>query len=133
MTFNRICFLVDDDPDDQEIFKLILAELDSHIHCVTALNGAEALEYLKIHPTFHPDFIFLDLNMPRMNGKQCLIELRKIHKLRAVPIIIYSTSAEARDIEEMTRLGATRFITKPSDLTILSQRLAEVFREPSNA
>jgi CheY-like chemotaxis protein len=84
------CFLVDDDVDDLEIFTLAVEDLRINVNCVTAADGIDALEKLRNDEAFVPDFIFLDLNMPRMNGKQCLLEIKKIERLSSTPVIIYS-------------------------------------------
>ena len=70
--------------------------------------------------------IFLDLNMPRLNGKQCLAELKREAHLRDIPVIIYSTSSEKRDIEETSRLGAAHFLTKPNKFEELCKALTFV-------
>ena len=121
---NLTCFLVDDDLDDQEIFALAVEDLKAPIHCVTAVDDIEALNRLRSDESFIPDFIFLDLNMPRMNGKQCLLEIRKIERLLRTPVIIYSTSSNRRDIDETLRLGAAHFLTKPSSISLLTRELA---------
>lgn len=126
MKKNRTVFLVDDDVDDQEIFALALAEVDDSISCITARNGMEALEQLK-ERRWIPDWIFLDLNMPRMNGKQCLKEIKGLQELTHVPVIIYSTSCELRDIEETKALGATAFISKPPRIQELINSLKSIF------
>ncbi|HEV7349801.1 response regulator [Telluribacter sp.] len=123
------CFLIDDDPDDQEIFTLALSKVDPAISCVTADDGIDALQKLKKDESFVPEFIFLDLNMPRMNGKQCLAELVKIDRLEQTPIIIYSTSSEPRDVMETKELGASDFIVKPSYFDALAASLSKVIKE----
>lgn len=128
MKRSRTVFLVDDDADDQEIFALALAEVDKDIHCVTAKNGMEALVKLN-EDQFRPDYIFLDLNMPRMNGKQCLQEIRNLQSLNAIPVVIYSTSSERRDMEETKALGAAAFITKPPGISELVRRLQNILIE----
>jgi len=124
----KTCFLIDDDEDDQEIFTLALREADASIKCVTASDGVEALAKLADDKTFIPDYIFLDLNMPLMNGKECLREIRKQSHLKGVPVIIFSTSSEPHDIEETRKLGANDFITKPPLISSLSRQLAEFFK-----
>ena len=81
----------------------------------------------KLNQDFKPDFIFLDLNMPRMNGRQCLTELKKQPGLCNIPVVIYTTSSENRDREETLALGAAAFITKPSGIEELIQSLQNVF------
>lgn len=122
------CFLIDDDDDDQEIFTLALNNIDEAISCVTANDGIDALNKLSLNDNFTPDFIFLDLNMVRMNGRECLIEIKKIQRLQQVPIIIYSTSSEQKDISETKELGAADYIVKPPSMTQLEKRLEQVLR-----
>ena len=64
--------------------------------------------------------------MPRMNGKECLTEIRKHDNLHNIPVIIYSTSAEKKDVDETMRLGATFFLQKPNRFDDLSAALANI-------
>jgi len=114
MSNSKTFFIVDDDADDQELFIEAVTQVDKSIQCVSISDCEEALSLLKSGSVPLPDVIFLDLNMPRLNGKQCLIELKKESRLRHIPVIIYSTSSEKRDIEETARLGAAHFLTKPN-------------------
>lgn len=124
-----ICFLIDDDHEDQEIFSLALNAIDEDIDCVTASDGVDALDKLRIDRGFTPHFIFLDLNMVRMNGRECLKEIKKIPHLINIPVIIYSTSAAQKDITETKLLGATDYIVKPPSISILTKRLEQVLRK----
>ena len=128
MSSQPICILIDDDPDDQEIFLLALQKLQTDIKCITADSGIEALQILK-QENFSPDYIFLDLNMPRMNGKQCLAEIKKIEKLALTPVIIYSTSTVQSDIMETKELGAADYIIKQSSIKELTRILSAFFSE----
>lgn len=119
-------FIVDDDADDQEIFLAAVKKVDESIKCITVDNCEEALRKLKVADAQLPDFIFLDLNMPRINGRQCLVELKKYAHLKHVPVIIYSTSSLKKDIEETAQLGADMFITKPSRFEDLCKALTNV-------
>jgi len=123
----RTCLLIDDDLDDQEIFTLALEKVDRGFSSVIAKNGYEGLKYLTNKSNTLPDYIFLDLNMPLMNGKECLIEIKKHSYLKHIPVIIYSTSSLQDDIIQTRKLGAADFITKPSSIPELSVRLARVF------
>ncbi|MBO9572516.1 MAG: response regulator, partial [Chitinophagaceae bacterium] len=111
------------DIDDQELFVEAIGEIDKSIKCLTAANCEEALDLLRNRKIELPDLIFLDLNMPRLNGKQCLAELKKESHLNHIPVIIYSTSSEKRDIEETSRLGAAYFLTKPNKFDDLCKAL----------
>ena len=118
--------IVDDDADDVEIFCEAIAEIDPAIKCDSAENGEEALKLLRNAFYDQPDFIFLDLNMPRMNGKQCLAELKKDPQLKDIPVIVYTTSKLDEDFQETSRLGAMLFITKPTRLTKLVEAITFV-------
>ena len=117
------CLLIDDDADDREIFSMALSEADPGVECVMAGSGFDALEKLK--PTaFVPDFIFLDLNMPGMTGRECLKEIRRMERLDNVPVIVYSTSSVSRDIQETRKMGANDYISKPTSISELTELLA---------
>ena len=73
MSNSKTFFIVDDDVDDQELFMEAVNEVDKTITCISASNCEEALDSLKSGKVVLPDIIFLDLNMPRLNGKQFLI------------------------------------------------------------
>src|SRR3982751_6890989 len=113
MLQNQLLFLVDDDIDDHEIFKSALAKVDADLELLTATNGYEALDVLLASNPL-PDYIFVDLNMPRMGGLQFLKEIKQTETLKNIPVIIYSTSSNPGDIAKTRELGAVSFITKPS-------------------
>jgi len=118
-------FIVDDDPDDQELFVEALQGLDEFCKCETAFNGQDALDKLNKMPSV-PDFIFLDLNMPRMNGKQFLAEIKKAKTLQDIPVIIYSTSTDKKDILDTIELGAIYFLEKPNRFNDLTKALSNI-------
>ncbi|MBC9934013.1 response regulator [Chitinophaga qingshengii] len=113
--------LIDDDIDDRMIFGDVLKELVPDIIYNEAINGEDALAQLE--SGLVPDLIFLDLNMPRIDGKQFLAEIRQIAHLRHIPVIIYTTSSHESDKKETRALGASYFITKPNSLHELNQLL----------
>lgn len=127
MKRNLSCLLIDDDKDDQEIFKLALQDINGQINCIAVDNGIEGLQMLEANETFIPGYIFLDLNMPRMSGKDCLTALRSIPRLASVPVVIYSTSSDPRDIRETKALGATDYVVKQYSLASLKDILRRYF------
>jgi CheY-like chemotaxis protein len=127
MRTERTCFLIDDDIDDQEIFSLALERVNPDLRCVAVSSAHEALYQLENQSKGIPDYIFLDLNMPRMNGKECLREIKKISHLRHTPVIIYSTSSLRYDVAEALQLGAKEFITKPFSMPDLIGVLTNFF------
>src|SRR5215472_11773008 len=100
MPDNLLAFLIDDDIDDQEIFSMAIKDAHPLARCVFADDGVHALEKFKIDNTFIPHVIFIDINMPRMNGIQCLSEIKKLSRLQHIPAYMYSTSAERSIVEE---------------------------------
>lgn len=112
MNQHPLFFLADDDTDDQDFFIEALKEIDKDIDCIVAGDGIEALEKLQDLNGRIPDFIFLDQNMPRMTGLQCLREIKKINSLKNVPIVMCSTSHAGKDNENAKELGANYFFKK---------------------
>ncbi len=117
--------VVDDDVDDLDFFTEAVNEINKDVKCVRAENGVDALNFLDAGET-HPDYIFLDLNMPKMDGKQCLRLLKKSPVHQHIPVIIYSTSRRKEDIEDVTRLGAAAFLVKPTTFSQLKQEISAV-------
>ncbi len=105
--------MVDDDEDDREMFRDALQTVDPSVKYMEAADGMAALEMLALVQMQLPDFIFLDLNMPRKDGKQFLAEISKLPHLKGVPVVVYTTSKNCRDMDEVKRLGAVHFVTKP--------------------
>jgi DNA-binding response OmpR family regulator len=118
--------IVDDDEDDRDLFCEAVRAIDPSIECTEARDAEQALHLLKSSKIFMPDFIFLDLNMPRINGKQCLAELKKSRDLRHIPVIIYTSSKRDADKIETRLLGAAHYISKPSGLAELNKALSFV-------
>jgi CheY-like chemotaxis protein len=113
MNYHKL-MLIDDDEDDQEIFLAALQEISDAVTCYSYTSASEALHKL-ISKEIKPEVIFLDLNMPVMNGQQFLVEIKKVKDLEAIPIIIFSTSSHRGTIELTKALGANEFITKPNN------------------
>jgi len=120
--------LVEDDIDDQLLFRDAVSGINEILSCAIANNGREALECLQTPPP--PDVIFLDLNMPIMNGIECLSALRNSDRYRNIPVIIFSTSSNYNDIERTKNMGATLFFHKPSSFKMLCERLRFLFGTP---
>jgi CheY-like chemotaxis protein len=107
-------FIIDDDMEDQEIFIEAVKEVSEDIRCSSSTSGEEALSHLEYELKTPPDLIFLDLNMPKLNGKQVLREIKSKPALKGIPVIMYSTSFAPRDIEEIKLIGAAHHLLKPS-------------------
>jgi CheY-like chemotaxis protein len=118
--------LVDDDIDDQQIFTEALETVDPSIKLIIASNGLEALQLLNTPGSILPDMIFLDLNMPMMNGKEFLRELKKTEGFDKIPVIIYTTSSRPEDREQSLNLGAADFLVKPNNYRSLCEQLKNI-------
>jgi len=125
---SRSCFLVEDDEDDREIFTLALKKAEADFVCSTAKNGKEAIEKA-LSGDFVPGYIFVDLNMPLVSGRDCIRAFKKIERFKGVPIIAYTTSSFSKDIREMRDLGATHYLVKPTSFSALVHILTELFHE----
>lgn len=124
-----LVFLVDDDYEDHEIFKMAFDKIESSYELVTCENGIEAVDKFKKDPSFSPDIIFFDVNMPRMNGKDCIKELRKIPSLDPIPMILYSTHDGQKEIGEAKEAGASDFMTKPASIAEFSKSLKNILNK----
>jgi CheY-like chemotaxis protein len=117
--------LIDNDEDDQEIFVMALEKLGKPVDVRMFSGGTEALAFLR-KENFIPSFIFIDMNMPLMSGKECLGEIRKISALNNATIFIYSTAANPAAFDELIKLGAKDFLVKPSEFQGLIELLSKM-------
>jgi CheY-like chemotaxis protein len=114
--------LIDDDEDDRDLFQMAINDLDTPVNFTGVENCCDALVMLE-NKSVKPDYIFLDLNMPQMSGRECLTNLKKSIQLSKIPVIIFSTSSDPTDIKETKDLGAVDFITKPPRTSELTEIL----------
>ena len=124
----KICLLVDDDPDDQEVFLTALGDVSPTALCLIAPDGDRALELLHNKETI-PDYIFLDLNMPRMNGFEFLTAIKKSKILKDIPVIVYSTTSQPTQMEKSKKIGDAEFFTKTYKYNELCLLLKKYFSE----
>lgn len=117
---------IDDDPEDLEIFYKAVKTVNPLAKCLLARDAKEALNLLR--DAIIPDYIFLDINMPMMNGKTVLTELRQNKKLEAVPVIMYSTTINPNETEEYSALGADQFLNKHNDFRGLCNALESLLK-----
>lgn len=114
--------LADDDKDDREIFSDMLADVDKSVVYEGVKDGMAAIEALANKKT-KPDIIFVDINMPVMNGWDLLKELKSNIEYEDIPVIIYSTSTGARERKTALDLGALCFVTKPESVKLIRTML----------
>ena len=121
----KYILLADDDEDDNILFQEILDELDLITQLETANDGERLMQLLN-EKELLPDILFLDLNMPRKNGFECLTEIKRAEKLKKLPVIIFSTSYETETINLLHKNGAHYYIRKPNDFTQFKKIICQV-------
>ena len=140
LTYNLL--LADDDEDDCAFFKDALDDLPISAILTTVNDGVELMEFL-LQKSFKnlPDILFLDLNMPRKNGYECLQEMKLINELKNLPVIIFSTSLDNNVVDSLYEKGAIHYIRKPGDFSKLKKVIFEAltvtsqnnFKQPARA
>ena len=127
MSLNNI-LLIDDDEDDREMFQMAINAVSNAAAFIALDNATEALRKLKDN-ILQPNVIFLDLNMPKMNGRQFLGRIKKDDELKNIPVFIYSTFSDDETIRELKELGAMDFISKPTELKELVKILKAIVKK----
>lgn len=117
--------LADDDSDDCLFFKEALEELPVSASLSTVNDGMQLIDFLSSNSGNLPDALFLDLNMPRKSGIECLTEIKLIEVLKHLPIIIFSTSLDLDVVDSLYEKGATYYIRKPGDFSALKKVIFE--------
>lgn len=118
--------LVDDDEDDQLIFKSVVKEILSDIDCTCFDNALLSIKSLQEDSEQKPDCIFLDLNLPFMHGFEFLARLKSLDSYSNIPVIIYSTSSRDADKIKAKELGAANFLSKPASYQELKDKLSNI-------
>jgi len=128
-------FLADDDADDREFFEYACDEIDAQIELLLFENGQLLCDYFKGKKRL-PAIVFLDINMPKMDGFQCLEKIRSSPAYENLCVIMYSTSSNIVDIQKSYRLGANGFVQKPYSFEALKSILNKIFvtdwKDPCN-
>lgn len=116
--------LVDDDEDDHDIFREAISIISPDCKLIFAKDGEQGLTQLTAGS--RPDYIFLDVNMPKMDGKEFLQNIKANPDLQKIPVVIYSTSKHRSALGEYMAMGATNYITKPSEFNLLVSYLKSI-------
>jgi CheY-like chemotaxis protein len=118
---------IDDDAEDREFFNDVIQGIDPLFVCRTAADGEQGLKELQEFIIL-PDFIFLDVNMPVMNGKEFLAEIKQIPRLRSIPVIMYSTTSDAAEGLKYLELGAYQVLKKPNSVAKARELITSIIR-----
>lgn len=121
-TNRHITLLADNDPDDCQFFQEAMGEIDFNSSLQIVNDGEELIIYLK-NTEVLPSVLFLDLNMPKKNGFECLIEIRKNKDWNSFPIVIYSTSMNREIVKKLYENGANFYIQKPVEFSLLKDAI----------
>lgn len=117
--------LVDDDEDDRDIFREAVSIVKPDCELRLATDGEQGLSKLQETPDL-PDYIFLDVNMPKMDGREFLKQVKADPVYSKVPVVIYSTSNHSSEMGNYFKMGASNFITKPSEFNLLVTYLRSI-------
>lgn len=119
---DRVILLVEDNPDDVELTRIAFAEAKIANNLVVVTDGVQALDYLFARgeydhrdPDDLPSIVLLDLNLPKVDGREVLQAIRANEKTRSLPVVVLTTSIEAFDVEASYSLGVNSYIRKPVD------------------
>lgn len=113
--------LADDDMDDRLFFEDAIEELFTSYKLSTVTDGVELMEVLFDNSEQLPDILFLDINMPRKNGCECLAEIKANDMLKEIPVVIFSTSLDMEIVNKLYENGAHYYIRKPGDFNVLKK------------
>jgi CheY-like chemotaxis protein len=127
MTLAKTVFLIDDDADDREVFQMGIESLGGNYRYAEAVDGEDGLNKLRQGAVPRPDVIFLDLNMPRIDGRQFLKAIKMMDEFSDIPVFIYSTSSIEQEKINAIQHGAAGFITKHYAMNDLCRELEDVF------
>ncbi|MEX2233331.1 MAG: response regulator [Cyclobacteriaceae bacterium] len=127
----QCCLLIEDDPEDQEFFLDALHSVSANTGCYAVSNGEEALFMLQ-HERLSPDFIFTDVNMPRMGGLEFLKKIKRIESLQNIPVIVYSSNYSEDEAQKVKQLGALAVYCK-TRISALKDILKKYFHDSREA
>ena len=124
LTIKKI-LLIDDDEDDCMVFKMALSEVNRDVEFAYRNCGDKITDAL---PTVKPDLIFLDINLPRINGIECLQQIRKSEWGYHTPVVMYSSSELPRDLQASYERGANLYFRKPNNIRFLLDALQAILQ-----
>ena len=124
----RNIFLVDDDAEDRELFSEALSQVDETIRLTEISNCFKLIETLDNPEAIKPDIIFLDMDMPKFNGLECLKKLKASNRIQDLKIVVLSTYSHPQYIEEAYKNGASCYYVKPSRFPKLKEVISDALQ-----
>lgn len=129
----KIILLVEDNPDDEELTRIALQENNARSQLIVVHNGAEALDYLFGTGTYTgrglsrtPHLVLLDLQLPKVHGLEVLRRLRADNRTTLLPVVIFTSSNEEKDVLTSYSLGANSYIRKPVDSVQFTEAVCQL-------
>jgi CheY-like chemotaxis protein len=127
ITPRKIVYLADDDEDDRLLFSDAVESIIDECEVTTFVDGEKLIRHLKANPNVIPYIIFIDINMPRMDGFECLKAIKSMDSFKDVPVIMYSTSSSQADIARSRELGANLYVQKPYNYEVMKVLMQQIF------
>jgi CheY-like chemotaxis protein len=124
----RKILIVDDDEDDKDFLCEAIQNIDDSAYCIWVSDGLHALRLINDGSFNPPDYIFLDLNMPKIGGIQCLNKIRKLRQYESIPVIIYTTSKISPEQFDLHSLGPIAVLSKPTRISELTKAVDDIFK-----
>lgn len=123
----KIVYLADDDEDDRLLFSDAVESIIDDSEVTTFVDGEKLIRHLKTNPDVIPFIFFIDINMPRMDGFQCLKTIKEMPQYKDVPVVMYSTSSSQADIARSRELGASLYVQKPYNYEVMKVLMQQIF------
>jgi CheY-like chemotaxis protein len=117
--------LIEDDLDDIELLEEALKSHGISYQLKTINDGSAAVEYIRSAPE-HPDIIILDLNLPKIHGRDVLLEIKSLAPVKHIPLLILTTSSSREDVEYAYEKGANKYLVKPTTTVQIRETVAAV-------
>lgn len=125
-------YLVDDDEDDRNFFEEALSEISLNTEIHSFSNGVDLMAHLLGISEKLPDVLFVDLNMPLMNGEECIEDVRSEQQFNDIPIVVYSTVCDEVQLQKLKSIGANGYLPKPNTFAGLKQKLRNALDSMTN-
>ncbi len=126
MNLDKKIILVEDNMGDVQLVRFVLEKMDTPYQFIQFDSGMDLLEYSKDNSLEDIAVILLDYNLPKLNGKEMLTEIRKNPILRYVPVVLFSSSSAPSDIRECYEMGVNGFVTKPLDYVAFCKTIEDI-------
>lgn len=123
--------MAEDDADDQQIFTEAISSLQDNLNITMFNNGIELLHFLN-NDSLKPNVIFLDLFMPKLNGKETLVNIRNQNNFDHIPVVIFSNEYNIDRISDLFEIGANRYLHKPNSFNTLANALKRTIESIRN-